>query len=159
MYDAVLQTLTDEVSLRGHRVRAFKHPGELLRRLQDQPVAFYRLELVSLLKSINEHPHGGFLAGNEVLRAIYTVLVETLQNALHEASVDHAAEVCTFRRWSDFFFAVDEERLPGLQVCSLIEGAFSKFRYVAVDTATGPKGPGTALRSSKRVLRRKLAGW
>jgi hypothetical protein len=141
MYDAVLQTLADELGNGGCHVRAFKHPGELLRHLENRPVTFHRLELVSLLKSINEHPSGGFLAGNEVLRAIFKVLVQALQDErLWSAQRGHA-EICAFRRWSDFFFAVDETRARERDVRNVIEAAFGGFKYVVVEAADEDESP------------------
>ena len=88
MYDPVLQGLADDLGVRGCRVRAFGEPAELLACSRDWPMTFFRLEVVSLLKSINEHPLGGFLAGNEALRAIFSLLVTTVQQVRLDAGTD-----------------------------------------------------------------------
>jgi hypothetical protein len=132
MYDPVLQGLADDLGRRGCRVRAFREPAELLACAADRPMTFVRLELVSLLKSINEHPLGGFLAGNEALRGIYSLLVTTLCQVLRDAGVDPAHELPTFRRWGDFYVGLDRQIADACDVCTTIDEAFARAKYVAI---------------------------
>jgi hypothetical protein len=133
MYDYVLQRLTHDLSQRGYRVRALREPGELIANARDRSVVFFRLELVSLLKSINEHPLGGFPGGNEALRSIYTLLVTTLQRMLRSIHVDPAYEIHTFRRWGDFYFGLDRDIVEACDVVGTIDDAFASARYVVID--------------------------
>jgi hypothetical protein len=133
VYDPVLQRLACLLGTQGYHVRAFREPAELLASARRRPMRFFRLELMSLLKSINEHPLGGFLASNEALRTVYAFLVTTLQRALREMGVDPACEIQTFRRWGDFYFTLDRAITEARDICATIERAFARATYIAIE--------------------------
>jgi len=139
LYDPVLERLADRLSLAGHRVRAFSDPAHLLHYVNKRSMSFYRLELLSLLKAINEHPAGGFSAGDEALGSVYRVLITTLQHALRDADVDPSYEICTFRRWGEFYFGVDGEIAGRENMAADVERAFESTPYMAIQCHGRPR--------------------
>jgi hypothetical protein len=132
LYDPVLERLADRLSSAGCRVRAFSDPGHLLRVVSRQSMSVYRLELLSLLKAVNEHPAGGFAAGDEALRSVYRALVTALQRALRDAHADPSDEVCTFRRWGEFYFGVNGGLDRREDVAARVERAFESAPYMRI---------------------------
>lgn len=133
MYDPVLEPATHDLGGLAYRVCVFRDPGELLKRVRNRPATFYHLELVSLLKAVNEHPLGGVLAGNEVLRVVYVFLITTLQQLLQKMGVDPAYELHAWRRWGDFFFCLDKGMVGAWDVSGALEDAFARAKYVAIE--------------------------
>lgn len=142
-YDPVLQTLADELGSDACAVRAFNDPGRLLDRVSRRSVLFFRLELVSLLKAVNEHPFGGFQAGDEALRTVYRVLVTTIQRVLREAGSDAGDEICTFRRWGEFYFGVNRDIACRRDVAAIVERAFEGNRYMVMECRHEGRSPHT----------------
>lgn len=132
-YDPVLHTVALDME-RACRVKPFRSPAALLRWAAGRPFRFFRLELVSLLKSINEHPLGGFLAGNEALRAVYVRLVDSLLDVAGRAG-HGACALPTFRRWGDFYVGIEAGLAGDGEVCARIERAFDNARFVSLGSA------------------------
>jgi len=133
MYDPVLQTVTERLDERTCRVTAFRAPGELLARVRHRSIVCFHVEVMSLLKSINEHPLGGYLAGNEALRAIYVLLATTLQRVLRTSGVEHEYDIYTLRRWGDFYVALDRDVVDACDIRGAIEDAFAMARYIVIE--------------------------
>ncbi len=133
MYDPVLQGVTERLDERTYRVTAFRSPAELLARVRHRSIVCFHVEVVSLLKSINEHPLGGYLAGNEALRAIYALLATTIQRALRTSGVVHRYDIYTVRRWGDFYVTLDRDVVEACDIRGAIEDAFAFARYVVIE--------------------------
>lgn len=133
MFDPILEPLADRLSRCGGAIRAFTQPGEMLAQMKNRSAIVYRVELLSLLKSLNEHPLGGFRAGNEALKTVYACLVSAIQRTLANASAGSDFELYTFRRWGEFYFAVDSTAAGAVDIAAKVANAFARARYLALD--------------------------
>ncbi len=138
LFDRVLERLTDRLAAGGCPVRAFREPGELLAATRARSCTCLRLEVMSVLKAINEHPRGGYLAGNEVLRAIFVFLTSTVRRLLNDAGALPGHPSATCRRWADFYFCLDRAHVDAQTVCDTITSAFAQAKYVVIEYNAGP---------------------
>lgn len=132
MYDPVLHGLAEALSTPECPLRAVGSPGELGRRAMERGATVVRLEALSVLKAINEHPHGGFLAGNAALRAVFRWLVTTLQRIHPAAQAGTRAPLLVFRRWGDFYFCLDRPAAAVDAACAAFEAAAETARYLVI---------------------------
>ena len=137
LFDRVLERLTDRLTAGGCPVRVFREPGELLDAARARSGTCLHLEVMSVLMAINEHPRGGYLAGNEVLRAIFVFLASTVQRLSNGAGArsDHPTATC--RRWADFYVCLDRTHDAHV-ACATITRAFAQAKYVVIECGAGP---------------------